>query len=204
MSSENEQKGDRLATWLVSGSLALALALAVAAVVWSWPPRALANGLQLVGIALTALGVAVVRSWLQLAADRAVDAKHGVARWAAQCREQLRRRGRPVTIAGSGTATLASLSATGTGEVASGRVDRDAIFDRAWLAHLDDQVAGLWAHTRRAEENRAADRKELEECLAADHERLRGEIVRATHQGWELIVAGLAWSAVGTAVGIFG
>jgi hypothetical protein len=206
MSSENEQKGDRLTTWLVSGSLALALALAVAAVVWSWPPRAVANGLQLVGIALTALGVAVVRSWLQLAADRAVDAKHGVARWAAQRREQLRRwwlrrRGRPVTIAGSGTPTFARVSASGTG--VRGRVDRDAISDRAWLAHLDDQVAGLWAQTTRAEENRAADRKELEECLAADHERLRGEIVRATRQGWKLVVAGLIYSAIGTLVGIW-
>jgi hypothetical protein len=163
--------------------------------------KIVAGVVQLLGIALTLLGVAVVRASLERAADTAIAA---IARWAAQGREQLRRRGRPVTIAGSGTPTLASLSASGTGEVASGRVDRDAIPDRAWLAHLDDQVAGLWAHTRRAEENRAADRKELEECLAADHERLRGEIVRATHQGWELIVAGLAWSAVGTAVGIFG
>lgn len=155
--------------------------------------KIVAGVVQLLGIALTLLGVAVVRASLERAADTAIAA---IARWAAQ----LRRRGRPVTIAGSGTPTLASLSASGTG--ASGRVDHDAIPDRAWLAHLDDQVAGLWAHTRRADENRAADRKELEECLAADHERLRGEIVRATRQGWKLVVAGLICSAIGTLVGI--
>jgi len=176
---------DRLTTAVVGGSVALGLAIAAAACVWSWPMQTVAGALQVLGIALAAFGLDVVRTSLQRAADTAIAAKHGVARWAAQRREQLHRwwlhrRGRPVTSALSGTATLASFSASGTVEVVRGRVDRDAISDRAWLAHLDDQVAGLWAHTTRAEENRAANRKELEECLAADHERLRAEIVRAT------------------------
>jgi len=167
-----------------------------------------AGVVQLLGIALTLLGVAVVRASLERAADKTVEAKHGLDRWWGLRREQLRRwwlhrRGRPVTIALSGTATLASFSASGTVEVVRRRVDRDAISDRAWLAHLDDQVAGLWAQTTRAEENRAADRKELAQCLAADHERLRGEIVRATRQGWKLVVAGLIYSAIGTLVGIW-
>jgi len=196
---------DRLTTAILGGSVALGLAIVVAAGVWSWPLQTVAGALQVLGILLSAFGLDVVRTSLQRAADTAIAAKHGVARWAAQRREQLRRwwlrlRGRPVTIALSGTATFASVSASGTGE---GRVDRDAISDRAWLAHLDDQVAGLWAQTTRAEENRAADRKELEECLAADHERLRGEIVRATRQGWELVVAGLICSAIGTFIGIW-
>jgi hypothetical protein len=61
----------------------------------------------------------------------------------------------------------------------------------------------LVADRERGEESRAANRKELEECLAADHERLRGEIVRATRQGWELVVAGLIYSAIGTFIGIW-
>jgi len=197
--------------WAAFGAgVVVAVVIAAVALVAIGPVSAkIAAGIvQLLGIALTLLGVAVVRASLERAADTAIAAKHGVARWAAQRREQLRRwwlrrRGRPVTIAGSGTATFASVSASGTGEVVRGRVDRDAISDRAWLAHLDDQVAGLWAQTARAEENRAADRKELEECLAADHERLRGEIVRATRQGWELVIAGLICSAIGTFVGIW-
>jgi len=199
---------DRLTTAVVGGSVALGLAIAAAACVWSWPMQTVAGALQVLGIALAAFGLDVVRTSLQRAADTAIAAKHGVARWAAQRREQLHRwwlhrRGRPVTSALSGTATLASFSASGTAEVVRGRVDRDAISDRAWLAHLDDEVAGIWAQTTRAEENRAADRKELEECLAADHERLRGEIVRATRQGWKLVVAGLICSAIGTFVGIW-
>ena len=198
---------DRLTTAVFGGSVALGLAIVVAAGVCSWPLQTVAGALQVLGIALAAFGLDVVRTSLQRAADTAIAAKHGVARWAAQRREQLhrwwlRRRGRPVTIAMSGTAT-ATVSASGTAEVVRGRVDRDAISDRAWLAHLDDQVAGLWAHTTRAEENRAANRKELEECLVADHERLRGEIVRATRQGWELVVAGLIYSAIGTLVGMW-
>jgi hypothetical protein len=195
-----------MTTAVLGGFVALGLAIVLAAGVRSWPLQTVAGVLQVLGIALAAFGLDVVRTSLQRAADTAIAAKHGVARWAAQRREQLRRwwlrrRGRPVTIAGSGTPTFARVSASGTG--VRGRVDRDAISDRAWLAHLDDQVAGLWAQTTRAEENRAADRKELAQCLAADHERLRGEIVRATRQGWKLVVAGLIYSAIGTLVGIW-
>jgi hypothetical protein len=197
-----------MTTAVLGGFVALGLAIVLAASVRSWPLQTVAGVLQVLGIALAAFGLDVVRTSLQRAADTAIAAKHGVARWAAQRREQLRRwwlrrRGRPVTIAGSGTPTFARVSASGTVEVVRGRVDRDAISDRAWLAHLDDQVAGLWAQTTRAEENRAADRKELAQCLAADHERLRGEIVRATRQGWKLVVAGLIYSAIGTLVGIW-
>jgi hypothetical protein len=197
-----------MTTAVLGGFVALGLAIVLAASVRSWPLQTVAGVLQVLGIALAAFGLDVVRTSLQRAADTAIAAKHGVARWAAQRREQLRRwwlrrRGRPVTIAGSGTPTFARVSASGTVEVVRGRVDRDAISDRAWLAHLDDQVSGLWAQTTRAEENRAADRKELAQCLAADHERLRGEIVRATRQGWKLVVAGLIYSAIGTLVGIW-
>ena len=102
--------------------------------------------------------------------------------------------------AGAGGATArGGITATGV----RGRVDRETISNREWLAHLDDQVAGLFAHLTRVEERRAADRVELEQQLDAQRTGLRAEIKRETRHGWQLIVAGLAWSAAGTVVGIF-
>jgi hypothetical protein len=149
-----------------------------------------------------------VRTSLQRVADKATTAKQGIARWSAIRREQLyhwwlRRRGHPVTIhrrAPGGATAHGGITATGV----RGGVDRDTISDRKWLAHLDSQVSDLWAHMTRAEEQRAADRVELEQRLHAQRNELRGEIKRETRQGWQLILAGLAWSAAGTVVGIVG
>jgi hypothetical protein len=149
-----------------------------------------------------------VRTSLQRAADKATTAKQGIARWSAIRREQLhhwwlRLRGHPVTIHRAGTSSASASGSTSTRGV-RGRVDRDTLSDREWLAHLDSQISDLWAHMTRAEEQRATDRVELEQRLHAQRNELRAEIKRETRQGWQLILAGLAWSAAGTVVGIFG
>ena len=211
MSDEKTERRNRLTPWVVGGSVALAVAIAAAAFARSWPTQAVANALQLLGIALTALGVAVVRSWLQLAADRATDAKHGLERWAALRGDELRRRWarlrkrRPVVS----TVSL-NLEATQTTDAAleltvdRPGVDRDTVSERDWLVFLDNRVNSLFELMDQAAHNRAADRDDVNRRLAAQRNELRAVIQRETRQGWQLIVAGLAWSAVGTAVGIFG
>lgn len=147
MSSENEEGRDRPTTWVVGGSVALGVALVAIAVVLSWPTRALANALQLLGIGLTALGVAVVRSWLQLAADKAVDAQHGLQRWSALRRDQLRRhwsrlRRRKAVVSVHSINLEAAQTTDAALELTVDRpgVDRDTVSERDWLAFLDNRV----------------------------------------------------------------
>lgn len=211
MSSDATETGDRLTTWLVGGSLAPAVTLAAVAVALSWPTQAVANALQLLGITLTALGVAVVRSWLELVTDKATDAKHGIERWCALRRERLQRlwvrlHKRPIVV----SVHSLNLEATATVDAAleltvdRRRVDRDTVSEREWLAFLDDRVESIFELMDHAEQNRSAERENLNRRLSAQRNELRAEIHRETRQGWQLIVAGLAWSAVGTAIGIGG
>lgn len=210
MNDEISERRDRLTTGLVGGSLAIALAFVVTAYAWSWPLKVVANALQLLGIALTAAGVVVVRSWLQRAADTATAAKHGLKRWSAIRRAELRRwwdgrRGRPhQTIEGSGIPSAEAWGASTVTVAQRPRVDRDTISERAWLAHLDDRVESIFQFMDQAEQDRRAERGAVQQLLGAQRNELRVEIQRETRQGWELIVAGLAWSAIGTAVGILG
>jgi hypothetical protein len=154
------------------------------------------------------LGVAVVRSWLKVAADTTVEAKHGLDRWWAIGRERLRlwwlrRRGqtRPAYMSGTARGT-SSVSATLT--VHRRRVDRDTISDREWLTFLDDRLESVFELMDLAEQNRDHERDDFNRRLAAQQRKLRAEIQRETRQGWQLIVAGLIWSGAGTVVGIFG
>jgi len=78
------------------------------------------------------------------------------------------------------------------------------VSDRDWLTFLDDRVELIFELIDQAERNRGAQREDINERLAAQRHDLRGEIQRATREGWQLIVAGLAWSLAGTVIGIFG
>lgn len=187
----------------------LAVALGTATVVWSWPAQVVASGLQLLGIALTVLGVAVVRSWLQLAADKAIEAKHGLERWSSLRREQLRRlwarlRKRPVVVHLRSVDLATTTEIAGTLTVQRSRVNRDTISDREWIALLDDRLESLYDRMDQAEQARGQDRDDNRHRIDAQRNELRAEIQHETRQGWELIVAGLGWSAIGTAIGIFG
>ena len=160
------------------------------------------TGLQLAGLLLAMLGVAVVRAGLEWAADAAIEAKRGVARWWALRRERAgilwsRIRRRPVvvnrTLTDSGSATDAA-SVT----VTRHRADRATISDRDWLALLDDRVESLCQQLDRNVAQQLAEQREWYRRLEGQREELRGEMLAATRQGWQLIVSGIVFSAVGT------
>jgi hypothetical protein len=158
--------------------------------------------LQLIGLALSLLGVAVVRSWLERATDAAIEARQGVARLWTLRQTQLRtwwarRRGRPVTInrhAADTAMTTDSASAT----VTRRRMDRETIATRDWLAQLDDHVENLFRRLDADAAARRADYEEWDSRLAAQRAEMRDEILRTTRQGWELIVTGIVCTAAGT------
>jgi hypothetical protein len=176
--------------------------------------QTLAGLLQLLGLGLALFGVAVARSWLEIASDKAIDAKHGLDRWWAISREQLRswwrrQRGRidATVFVPSAAASGFAPPPTPTGD--RPRVNREAVSDREWLLFLDDrveaicdQVEAIYKRLDESDTARRADRGQVRDQLAAQHDELRAEIQRETRQGWQIIVAGLFWSAAGTVVGI--
>lgn len=186
----------------------LAPVIAAVVVVYSWNLQVLAGTLQVLGIALAAFGLAVVRSSLELVGEKAIAAKHGLDRLWALRRERLRNwwgrvRKRPVVVhVPPGVATFSGVSPQVV--INWSPVDRNAISDRDWLAFLDNQVEALFNRMGKAEQAHSADQGHLRSELAAQRDELRAEIQRETRQGWQLIVAGLIWSAAGAVVGIFG
>jgi len=171
----------------------------------SWRLQIVAGGLQLLGILLTALGVAVVWSWLERAADKAIETKDALDRRWALRRERLRnwwahRRGRPAVMHRAAFDSFQVSDAATTSMVGRARVNRETVSDRQWLVHLDDRLYALHDLVDQAERRRSA---ELDLRLTAQQDELRAEIRRETRQGWELIVVGLFWSATGTGLGIF-
>jgi hypothetical protein len=167
--------------------------------------KILAVGFQLGGIALLLLGVDVVRSWFQRAADAPVEAKRGLSRWWAVRSEQLRRwyahrRGRPFGVSRY-THDHVGISDAATATVTRHRVDRATISEREWLAYLDDQVESLMVVRDRAERARADDRQDWESRLETQRDELRAELLRATRRGWQFILAGFLLSAVGIILG---
>ncbi|GEM_PF-4077883 len=164
--------------------------------------------LQLLGIGCTAGGVVAVRDWFASTADAAAGLTRGVARSVALRTDRLgrwwgRRRGRPVVVGLSGSATATS-SASGTATVIRHRVDRAAVSDREWLADLDDRLAALQVRCEEAALARTAEHRDGEDRRRNQREELRGEILAGTRQGWQLILVGLACSALGTVVGAIG
>jgi hypothetical protein len=69
--------------------------------------------------------------------------------------------------------------------------------------HLDDRLYNLHELVDRTERRRSAERAELDRRFIGQRDQLRAEIQRETRQGWQLIVVGLLWSAIGTGLGIF-
>ena len=158
MTSDSANGGYRLTAWVVGGSALVAVALVAAAIVWSWHLKIVASGLQLLGIGLTLLGVAVVRSWLERAADMTAEAKRGLDRLWAQSRERLRvwwsrRRGRPVVVHVTASDSV-TVTDSATATVTRYRVDRQTVADRDWLVHLDDRVYGLVEQVDKLEQAR--------------------------------------------------
>jgi hypothetical protein len=165
--------------------------------------------LQLAGIALALFGIAVGRAWLERAATAATEAKRGVARWVALRRDALARRwaqlvGRPRSVLIDVDPVVASVSVSGgTVTIGRGRPDRDAISERDWLALLDDQMEGVYQRLDSLHDLRSTDRRRAANQLAEQAKALRAEMLAATQQGWQLIVAGLLCSALGTTLGFW-
>jgi hypothetical protein len=206
----DQEAGQGPATkWGAFGAGAVAatvVAAVVLAVVDAVSANVAAGAVQLVGIGLTLLGVEVVRSSLEQAAEKAVAAKRGLDRLLALRQEQFRRwrarrRGRPVVVSLSGT-LAGTGSMSGTLTIVRSRVDRETISDREWLAFLDDRVETLFERLDQSDKAREAVHEDLVRRLADERDHLRDEMLDATRKGWELIIAGLVCSAVGTAVGI--
>jgi hypothetical protein len=164
-----------------------------------------AVALQVIGLILLVLGVAVVRSWLERATEAAAEATRGLHRWWALRSESVgrwwaRRRGRLV----GGPRLTSDLSLTSdfaTAKVTRHRVDRKTVSDRDWLTHLDDLVESLMVLREQAEQQRLDDLGDWDRRFEAQRDALRAEIFDATRQGWALIVIGLLVQAGGIVLG---
>lgn len=199
MTSETETGGGRLMEWarfVFFGAVYISVWCAIGL---AWPISLVAGGLQVLGIVLAALGVDVVRSSLEHAANKTVEAKAGLDRWSLR-RQQLQRSqaGRhktPMTVT-IGTAVDVDTAASITPVKTRGRVERERISDRDWLTFLDNRVDEIFAVLDQAEQRRSAERSEWNRRLGAQ----RDDLLATTRRGWQLIVGGLACSAVGTAL----
>lgn len=164
--------------------------------------------LQLLGIGFTLAGVTVVRAWLERAVDATIEAKRGIARSWALRREALKRRwarlrGRPAAFSVTAhDSAMAHDSASAT--VTRTPVDRATISLRDWLAVLDDRVESLLQRADLNESAHLEDRAEWSRLLGAQRDEMRDEMLAATRQGWELIVTGLVFTAVGTFLQLWG
>ncbi len=174
--------------------VATVVATVVLAALGAVSAKVAAGILQLLGIGLTLLGVAVVRSWLERATDTAVESKKGLGRWWALRRAQLgawsiRESLRPPKL--HRVSLTASMPYETTEELGGNRAERVGLSEREWLAALDSDIDAIHRRLRSSTHQ-----------LAAQGDELRDEISRETRQGWKLIVAGLVCSAVGTALGM--
>jgi hypothetical protein len=211
MTSGIREDGERLLKWTLASSAGAASAFVVFALVWGWPLQTVATGFQSLGVVLSLLGVGVVRGWLartHRATVKALAATKGrIQRSWGRRREQLRHwwaRKRGKTISAIITAGAASATAGGGGAtvtVGHARVDRDAVSDREWLAWLDDRVELILQRLDQGDKARSAVHEDLVRRLGGQRDELRAEMDHATQQGWELIVSGLAYSAIGTVLG---
>lgn len=167
-----------------------------------WPLDDVGNAFQLLGVTVAALGVPVVPPFLariEQALSRAIAA---VRRWARDQRRAIqawwaRLRGRPhfIDLAGAAGATAGGHAHV---TVTRGKVDRDTISDRDWLAFLNDEVDAIWERLRLLDESRQADWAEFERRLASQSEDLRAHTLTVTREGWQYVVAGVICSWYGT------
>jgi hypothetical protein len=201
---------ERVLQSVLAGSGGAALAFVVFALVWAWPLQTVASGLQALGVVLSLFGVGVVRGWIARTHRAAVTAlaaaKGRIHRSWARRREQLRHwwaRKRGTTIPAIVKTGAASMSGGGSATVTVGhvRINRDAVTDREWLAWLDDRVELILTRLDEADKARDVMHEDLLRRLDRQRDELRAEMDHATQQGWELIVTGLAYSAIGTVLG---
>jgi hypothetical protein len=182
------------------------VAFVLATYAWSLPLKVTGGGLQLLGIMLAGLGVNVVRSWLtqlpetakqltEAAKDKFAELLDGIAElW-----------------------TVASTTFGGPVIITRGETEGDEaegdeeISDHDLLVALTQEVNRVRHNVEsvRHDVENLSDRLKAERILwehelLTQREQLQATMTAATRQGWQLILAGLAFSAVGTFVGMFG
>jgi hypothetical protein len=169
--------------------------------------RGLSVGLQLVGIVLLLLGIAVVRSWLDRTADAAAGASHALRsslrrRLALRVENALHwyatRRGEPFHMARTAGDTI-SISDSATVSVSRGPATPEGLSDQERLSRVETRVLGVQLQVDRLEQARVDDQGKLDQ----QQDQLRAEIREATREGWQFITAGLALTFVGIVLGLF-
>jgi hypothetical protein len=192
MGQETMTTDDRLTPAIIASSAMAGAALIIATIVLSWPPpKTLSIALQLLGIALTTFGVGVVHTALQrviaVALGATDTARHQLTLWRhALCVWWARRRGLPpptIRVRASWLSRYDIHDDLFRARPATEHGDHAAL-----LAAVDADLDKVFARINKIKDSIAA---------------LRDEIQRETRRGWQLILAGLAWSAVGTLVGIW-
>jgi hypothetical protein len=181
--------------------IAIGLLLLAALVVLDWPCDQVGNALQLVGLAIAALGVPVVPPWLAGVERRLAAAARKLSRWIEATAEQVRRRWdrlrgntRVPTLGGTATARG---RASGTVTIKRGTVDRNTIETREWLGVMHDQVDALWATLDHLQESTGAERRKLDERLLQQRRELQAHTLAVTRGGWHYIVGGAGCTAIG-------
>lgn len=196
--------GDRLATSVGRALLLCGLVLLCVSVGVPLSLDAAGALFQILGIFVTALGVAVVPGWLAqaeawLTAQQAAVSAKRAALGAAVRGWRARRRGVPHVVNLTGSAHARG-TASATVTVERGRVDRDSIDTRAWLAHLDDRLYWLVERVDKADAREQEARAAFEKRLGEQDAALRAHTIIVATRGWQFIVAGLGCSLIGTAL----
>lgn len=201
MSSETKDRSDRLTTWLVGGSLVVALAFVLVAYAYSWPLKVAGGGLQVLGIMLAGLGVNVVRSWLKVLAEKTKALAEKAKDLAETTRRVLTQVVESLRLAGI---TRPHGDAHGVIDASQLGEDDEHTPEGAMLRDLNEAVDCLRRDLQTVISQLKAERIEWEERLVEQREQLGAGMETALRQGWPLILAGLAYSAIGTVVGMFG
>lgn len=186
---------DRLTTAIIAGSTVSGAALIIATIAWSWPLQTLAGLLQVLGLGLAAVGVGVVHAGLQRVVAVALGVKDAARHQLTLRRHALRgwwarRHGLPPPTIRVGASWALSYD-----------IHDDLVRDRPGTGPRDH--AALLAAVDADLDKAFARINKIKDSIASTRNELRDEIQRETGRGWQLILGGLACSAVGTLVGIW-
>ncbi len=203
-------KWGTIALWLlVSGWI-------VAPVFFDLSMKWLAAGYQFAGTVLALLGVGVITDHVQRAAARVevmtvAIMRHAAAarrrvraelrrRWAMLVRRISRLRGRatPAYMSATSAATSDTAGSLGVTKNYRPRPDPVSTSEREWLARLDADVVGLIESVDRINVARGRESEEVQQRLHAQAIERRAEITNAVRSGWQLVVAGLVLTGVGS------
>lgn len=185
-------------TWVFIVTTLVGCGFVLAAFAWSLERQVTGGALQLLGITLAATAVTVVRPLLKRVATTAGETKNAIIRLV----ENILYRFRGIQLADPADSHPAGeFPGVHMARVPPAHTSTDELLKQliALLGELKSDVEVLG---KQLEANLVSERIATEAALEAQRDELRAEIETATRQGWQLILAGLLWSAVGTAIGM--